>query len=146
MDNCCWCDFIQSSSLGDSDPCETLQARGQKRECSLSWEASPHYCVGISLSAVHESCPPRWRGHYLSNLLLVHRPCREHCYVLCWQLGDHPFTESTGEAGDQASGWFATPSCPNTAGEFFIHNQINQKVIRFELAFINTIDCVDLVI
>jgi len=37
-----------------------------------------------------------------------------------------------------------SPSCINSAGKFFIHNQINQDVIRFELAFTNTIDCVDL--
>lgn len=145
MDTWCLCDFIQSSSLGDSEPCETLQARGQKGECSLSWEASPHFCVGISLSEVHESCLPRWRvpRHHLSTLLLLHNLCREHCYVL---LAGYPFTVSTGQAGDQASGWPPTSSCPNSAGEFFIHDQINQKVIRFELAFINTIDCVDLVI
>lgn len=147
MDTCS-CDFIQSSSLRDSDPCETLQARRQKGEFDLSWEASPPFCEGISLSEVHERCLPRWGvlRHHLSTLPLLCRLCREHCYVLCWQVGDHPFTESTGQASDQASGCSATPSCPNTAGEFFIHNQINQKVIRFELAFINTIDCVDLVI
>lgn len=66
--------------------------------------------------------------------------------MCCWQVRDHPFTESTGQAGDQESGWSATSSFPHTAGEFFIHNQINQNVISFELAFINTIDCVDLVI
>ena len=54
--------------------------------------------------------------------------------------------EATGQAGAQAPSCSAAPSCHNTAGEFFIHNQINQKVIRFELAFTNTIGCVDLVI
>lgn len=145
MDSWCSCGFIQSSSLGDSEPCETLQARRQKGGCSLFWEASPHFC--ISLSEIHESCLPRWRAprHHLSSPLLLHRLCREHCYVLLADWGSlidriHRTTE------DQASAWPAALSCSNTAGEFFIHNQINQKVVRFELAFVNTIDCVDLVI
>lgn len=55
--------------------------------------------------------------------------------------------EATEQAGAPAPGCSpAPPSCHSTAGGFFIHNQINQEVIRFELAFANTIDCVDLVI
>lgn len=48
-------------------------------------------------------------------------------------------------AGSLPSTWLLpSSSCINSAGKFFIHNQINQDVIRFELAFTNTIDCVDL--
>lgn len=147
MDFWCLCDFAQLSSLGDSTPHETLQARRQKGECSLSQEAILHFCVGTSPSEAHESCrlpSRRAHRHHLTTLLLPSLT-GGHC-LCCWQPGDNPCTEATGQAGAQAPSYSATPSCHNTAGDFFIYNQINQKVIRLELAFTNTIDCVDLVI
>lgn len=96
-----------------------------------------HFSEGTSPSA-DESCSQRAPGDRVTAPFLLPSLTGGCCAL---SAGGHRVH------GGLPSSWQpCSPSRTDPADEFFIRNQIKGKVIRFELAVTNTIDCVDFVI